>query len=67
MILVHFFTETSACGLMPDMPTKYVPHVYSIKNETTKIVASHGIFLKKYSDFGGGKKYYLIQSFCHIT
>ena len=22
---------------------------------------------KKYSDFGGGKKYNLIQSFCHIT
>ena len=25
------------------------------------------MFLKKYSDFGGGKKIYLIQSFCHIT
>ena len=24
-------------------------------------------FLKKYSDFGGGKKNNLIQSFCHIT
>jgi hypothetical protein len=24
-------------------------------------------FLKKYSDFGGGKKNILIQSFCHIT
>ena len=24
-------------------------------------------FLNKYSDFGGGKKNYLIQSFCHIT
>ena len=24
-------------------------------------------FLKKYSDFGGGKKNNLIQSFCHIS
>jgi hypothetical protein len=24
-------------------------------------------FLKKYSDFGGGKKKNLFQSFCHIT
>jgi hypothetical protein len=24
-------------------------------------------FLKKYSDFGGGKKNNLIKSFCHIT
>ena len=24
-------------------------------------------FLKKYSDFGGGKKKNLIQTFCHIT
>jgi hypothetical protein len=27
----------------------------------------YGFFLKKYSDFGGGKKNNLIQSFCHIT
>ena len=27
----------------------------------------YGFFLKKYSDFGGGKKYNVIQSFCHIT
>jgi hypothetical protein len=27
----------------------------------------YGLFLKKYSDFGGGKKNNLIQSFCHIT
>ena len=26
-----------------------------------------GFFLKKYSDFAGGKKNNLIQSFCHIT
>ena len=25
------------------------------------------MLLKKYSDFGGGKKNNLIQSFCHIT
>jgi hypothetical protein len=25
------------------------------------------MLLKKYSDFGGGKKKNLIQSFCHIT
>jgi hypothetical protein len=27
----------------------------------------YGFFLKKYSDFGGGKKNNLIQNFCYIT
>ena len=46
-----------------------IPHcrVGTVRERPFNLKGVMGFFLKKYSDFGGGKKNNLIKSFCHIT
>jgi hypothetical protein len=67
---------------IPIMATSYLLHISSqlVHLRTDHLTSRRGglcffskkifwfpMMLKKYSDFGGGKKKNLIQSFCHIT
>jgi hypothetical protein len=42
-------------------------YIAIVKFGFSKKIFRFPMMLKKYSDFGGGKKFNLIQSFCHIT
>ena len=62
----YYKNPTSFCDCI------FVPHnISSNRNQTIiKVLKKYSdsqCYWKKYSDFGGGKKNNLIQSFCHIT